>query len=254
MKKRPSQSDWLPLSRPQRAAAELPTGVAFRPAWLDFEHGIRVGNLEPHERITQIIRHGLEEAWTTPFVVDRWGRGVYWQWICWVPRENRQAKPLSSDVNFGCAKYFISLDKTKRVFQFGLTVERGYLRGRPPFAGILLKKDWDWHRLMAGCRKGSLVDEELTRLVRQEGFSARIGGERSALFDAGSFRSAAQLRTAAGKALPTAWAGFDLFYPMPEDEVKAATGFEIVQAVLGGFTELAPLMNMFMQVPLAPRR
>ena len=34
-------------------------------------------------------------------VTDRWGRGVYWQWICWLPRANRQAKPVSHDVNFG---------------------------------------------------------------------------------------------------------------------------------------------------------
>ena len=52
MKKKPTQRDWLPLARAATGAAEVPTGAAFRPEWIDFEHGIRVGNLEPHERIT----------------------------------------------------------------------------------------------------------------------------------------------------------------------------------------------------------
>ena len=79
MKKRPTVKDWLPLSRGAPGAAEVPTGEAFKPAWIDFEKGIRVGNLEPHELITQILKHRLEEAWTSPFVTDGWGRGGYWQ-------------------------------------------------------------------------------------------------------------------------------------------------------------------------------
>ena len=79
MRKKPTQKDWLPLSPPQKVAAELPTGEAFRPEWIDFERGIRVGNLEPHERITQILKYGLEQKYETPFVTDRWGRGVFWQ-------------------------------------------------------------------------------------------------------------------------------------------------------------------------------
>ena len=79
MKKRPSQEDWLPLSRPQKGAAELPTGAAFRREWIDFEHGIRVRNLQPRERITQILKYGLEQRHAVKFVTDRWGRGVYWQ-------------------------------------------------------------------------------------------------------------------------------------------------------------------------------
>jgi hypothetical protein len=269
MKKRATTRDWLPLSRAEPQAAEIPTGEAFRPAWIDFEKGIRVGNLEPHERITRIIKYRLEESWTTPFVTDRWGRGVYWQWICWVPRENREAKPISSAINFGCAKLYISLEKTSagdggaedgpgyagtgRAFRFGMTVERGIVKGKPSFPGILLKKDWDWHRFMERCVKGSALDLELQRLVLREGFTARIGGPADASFTAKNFLSAAQLRNAAQKAPPGSWAGFDLFYPMPEAEVRSATGWEIVQAILGAFTELAPMMNMCMQVPLRRR-
>src|SRR5206468_11283730 len=73
--KRPAQSkDWLPLARAGTPAAELPTGEAFRREWIDFRHGIRVGNLEPHERITQILKFHLETKYRTPFVTDRWGR------------------------------------------------------------------------------------------------------------------------------------------------------------------------------------
>ena len=79
MKKKLSSRDWLPLSKPQKAAAEIPTGEAFRPEWIDFDHGIRVGNLEPHERITQIVKYAMEDRYGTPFVTDSWGRGVFWQ-------------------------------------------------------------------------------------------------------------------------------------------------------------------------------
>ncbi|XHR26736.1 MAG: hypothetical protein ACFUZC_12335 [Chthoniobacteraceae bacterium] len=72
--------------------------------------GIRVGNLEPHERITQILKYHLETRHRTPFITDRWGCDVYWQWICWLPRANREAKPIPYGVNFGCAKLFISVD------------------------------------------------------------------------------------------------------------------------------------------------
>ena len=74
-----SAKDLLPRAKSSAGAAELPTGEAFRPEWIDFEHGIRVGNLEPHERITQILKFHLESRHRTPFVTDRWGRGVYWQ-------------------------------------------------------------------------------------------------------------------------------------------------------------------------------
>ncbi len=252
MRNRVSTRDWLPLARAEGRARDVPTGEAFRPEWIDFERGIRVGNLEPHERITQILKHRLEEMYTTAFVTDRWGRGVYWQWICWVPRENRQAKPVSSNTNFGSAKLFISLDRDARIFQFGMTVERGVARGRPSFPGILLKRDWDWHRLMKQCVKGSALDHEMERLVRREGFTASVGGAGVQL-KASSFRSAAQVKAAAARAPAGDWAGFNLFYPMPEKELRSATGYEIVQAVLGAFTEVVPLMNMCMALPLVSR-
>jgi len=54
---------------------------------------------------------------------------VYWQWICWLPRSNREAKPVSHDVNFGCAKLFISVEQDTKIFKCGLQIERGYVTG-----------------------------------------------------------------------------------------------------------------------------
>ena len=252
MKKRATTRDWLPLSRTQGASAEIPTGEAFRPEWIDFDRGIRVGNLEPHERITRILKHRLEQDYATGFVTDRWGRGVYWQWICWLPRADRDAKPVSRATNFGCAKFYITLDRASRVFHCGLTVERGFVSGRPSSPGMVLQPDWDWHRLMKGCVKDSPLDRELRRLVVREGFSASVTGPTGAITcTKSSYRSARQIRETARRAPPGQWAGFDLYYPMTEAEVRASSGFDLVQGILGAFAEVIPVMNLCMQVTLA---
>ena len=219
MKRRPTGKDWLPLARTEGRAVEAPTGEAFRTEWIDFDKGIRVGNLEPHERITRILKFRLEEEYGTGFVTDRWGRGVYWQWICWVPRADRDAKPVSSGVNFGCAKLFISQDRPARVFQCGLQVERGAEAGR---GEVVLQEDWDWHRLMKQCAAHTPLDAELHRLVKREGFIARIWGWAGApSFTKANYTSALQIRQAARKGPRDRWAGFQLYYPMPEPEVRA---------------------------------
>lgn len=246
MKKKPTAKDWLPLARTERGAAEVPTGAAFNTEWIDFERGIRVGNLEPHERITRILKHGLEERYGTGFVTDRWGRGVYWQWICWLPRPNREAKPISSDSNWGCAKLFISIDRTRMAFQCGMTIERGLVSGFPK-----LQKDWDWHRLIAQCKAGTDLDKEMRRLVKKEGFCASVtGAGETKRFTSKDFTSARQIADTARKAPPREWAGFSLFYPMPQAEVRATSGYDFVQGILGAFAETVPAMNLCMQVPL----
>ncbi len=249
-KRKAGMGDWLPLAG-VRAARVAPTGEAFRPEWIDFERGIRVGNLEPHERITQILKYHLETAHVTPFITDRWGRGVFWQWICWLPRANREAKPRSHDVNFGCAKFFISADTTAKVFKSGLQIERGYAAGTPPFAGCLLQDDWDWNRLMRQCRSGSALDAELGRLLKGEGFVAEVGNwDANAVFDADHFASARDVRTAARRCSAREWAGFQLYYPMPAADVQACTGDELVTAVKGVFAQVTPAMNLCMQITL----
>ena len=200
MKKRHTTKDWLPLAKTAKAGEADPTGEAFQPEWLDFEHGIRVGNLEPHERITRILKHLLETRYATPFVTDRWGRGVFWQWICWLPRANRAAKPISNKVNFGCAKLFISVDQEEKVFQSGLQIERGEIKDDDGAPGWSLKSDWDWHRLLAQCGEGTVLDRELRRLLGREGFTAEIGDwSANAVFTARNYESASALREAAGR-------------------------------------------------------
>jgi len=242
---------WLPWLERQRPAGELPTGEAFRADWIDFGRGIRVGNLQPHERITQILKFHLESRYETPFVTDRWGRGVFWQWICWLPRANREAKPLSHDVNFSCAKFFVSVEQEEKIFKSGLQVERGYAVGPEPYPGCLLKEDWDWHRLMKQCAGGTQLDEELRRLVKQEGFVVEVGDfESNAVFTAKNFRSAQQLREAAKGYPRNQWVGVQVYYPMPEREVRSCSGLELVKAVCGVFAEVTPAMNACMSVPL----
>jgi hypothetical protein len=250
MPRRASAKDWTPLLKTEKAAADLPTGEAFRPEWIDFERGIRVGNIEPHERITQIMKFLLERRYGTRFVTDRWGRGVYWQWICWMPAANRLAKPISP-VSFACAKLFISAEGDEGVFKCGLQVERGASGASTPYPANRLRKDWDWHRLVAGFRAGSPLDAELQRLVRREGFACEIGNwENNTRFDAKRFRSTPQLERALEKYPRAGWAAFQLYYPMPRGEVAACTGIELVRAIEGVFVEVVPAMNLCMQIRL----
>lgn len=251
MKPRATAKDWLPLADRGRVAPGEPTGEAFDSSWIDFARGIRVGNLEPHERITRILKHHLETVHGVPFATDRWGRGVFWQWICWVPRPNRDAKPVSHGANWGSAKYYLSVDREAKVFESGMTVERGFASGpesRKPWG---LREDWDWHRLVRQCASGTALDAELRRLVMTEGFSVSVsGGDGEVRFDARSFTSARAVRTAAAKCPPREWAGVSVYYPMPEAEVRACTGYELVKAVEGVFAQLVPAMNHCLQVPL----
>jgi hypothetical protein len=244
--------DGLPFAKVKAGASELPTGEAFRPEWIDFKHGIRVGNLEPHERITQILKFHLETRHGTPFITDRWGRGVYWQWICWLPRANREAKPVSNKVNFGCAKLFISADGDRKVFKSGLQVERGYVSGAESNQPWGLRPDFDWHRLVKQCRAGTAFDRELRRLVKREGFVATVIGEQaSGELTERKVTSTTQARAAMRKCSPLGWAGFQLYFPMPAREVRACTGYELVKSIVGVFEEVIPAMNCCMDVPLA---
>ncbi len=242
---------WLPRAKSSRGAIELPTGEAFRNEWIDFERGIRVGNIEPHERITQILKYHLEQRYRTPFVTDRYGRGVFWQWICWVPRANREAKPISSGTNFGCAKLYIMAEEKPREFQCGLQIERGYVRAPKEDSQFILQRDWDWHRLVAQFRCGSALDDQLVRLVCKEEFSVAIGNwEKRTRFDRKNFKSARQLRDALRHCSDGEWAGFQLYYPMTEREVRACSGQELTDAMVATFAAVVPSMNLCMQVPL----
>jgi len=229
----------------------MKTAIGFRPEFLDFERGIRVGNLEERERITRILKIALEERYGEGFVTERWGRGVFWRWIGYVSRSNRAAKPLSAKVSFGCAKFFLSMNPDERLFQCGMGVERGYVKAPADFSHCQLAEDWDWHRLIRALRPKGPMAAELKRLT-DEGFEIRGGGwdNQLARIGASGFTGVARLRKALEAAPGGEWAGFQLFYPMREAEVQSATGLDLVESMLAVFREVTPAMNLCMQTQL----
>jgi len=238
------------------ASLPLPTSaIGFRPEFLDFRRGIHVGNLEENERITRILKLALEARYRQGFVTERWGRGVYWQWIAFLPRADREAKPVSSHVSFGCSKFFLSVDTEAKVFKCGLQVERGYVKAPPASRECELRPDWDWHRLVKGLRSGSPVDRELRRLILREGFAVFAGSweTEGGEFPQDNFPGVTRLRRLLNAAPKNRWAGFQLFYPMTEEEVRSATGVDLVESMLAVFGEVTPLMNLTMQVQLPER-
>ena len=171
------------MARPSpRSEGFSPQHTRFRPEFLDFRRGIRVGNLDDDERITRILKVALEARYRQPFVTERWGRGVYWQWIGFLAKANRAAKPLSSKVSFGCAKFFLMVDTDDQRFKCGLQVERGLLEAPPGQERFELRDDWDWHRLMGALKPKGGMERELKRLVLREGFQVQAGGWHSDLF------------------------------------------------------------------------
>ena len=138
------------------------------------------------------------------------------------------------------------------MFQSGLQIERGYVQGPEPYPGSLLKDDWDWHRLIEQCTTGTEFDRELQRLVKREGFVVEVGDwEVNTVFTKKNFTSSRQIRDAATKyPKRDKWVGFQLYYPMPESEARAASGYELVKAMCGIFAEVVPAMNYCMQVAL----
>ncbi len=49
---------------------------------------------------------------------------------------------------------------------------------------------------------------------------------------------------------PGNWAGFQVYYPFPEEEVLASTGSDLVDAMLAVFRAVTPLMNLCMNIRL----
>jgi hypothetical protein len=225
-----------------------PSRPSFLPEFLDFERGIRVGHLEPQERVTQLLKARLEKTYGQLFVIDRWGRGVYWQWICFLPKANRNAKPVSNNINFGCSKYFISIEREDRIFKAGMQVERGLVAGKE---GPFLASDWDWHRLLGALREDQSFCRLLRRLVTEEDFQIFAGSwTDGATFTGRNFPSAAGLLEVLEQARPDHWAGFQVYYPMTPEEVRQSSGADLVDAMAAVFDELAPLMNACMDIAI----
>ncbi|XHR26735.1 MAG: hypothetical protein ACFUZC_12330 [Chthoniobacteraceae bacterium] len=88
-------------------------------------------------------------------------------------------------------------------------------------------------------------------MVDSEGFVAAAASEqaRGGLIER-SFTDTNELRRALQRCSPERWAGFQLYYPMPERKLRACTGYELVQAIVAVFMQLIPAMNCCMDVLL----
>jgi hypothetical protein len=239
------------MTKQFQAARPFPrTAIGFLPEYLDFQKGIRVGNLEENQRITRILKLALEARYQEPFVTEKYGRGVYWQWIGFVARSNRSAKPISSKVSFGCSKFFLTVDTAEQFFKCGFSVERGFLES-PDIPGIDLKPDWDWNRLLKTLTPAGAMARELKRLVTREGFRIDAGGwEDRYSITKNKFPSMAKLRKVLDEAPPASWAGFQVYYPMPEKEVRSSSGIDLIESMMAIFEEVTPAMNLCMQIRL----
>jgi hypothetical protein len=240
------------------------TAIGFRPEFLDFSRGIHVGNLEPHERITKILKGALEAEYGQEFVTERWGRGVFWQWIGFLNRANRAAKPQSSGVSFGCSKFFVSVDTDERRFTCGMQVERGYIRASRDERAFRLCADWDWHRFVAGLSPRAALYRELKRLADEEQFEVRLGswgtphvfgGPAPSPGDSYAAKTrklpgASRLRTLVEQAPAREWCGAQVYFPLAEADVCAMNGTDLIEAMMAVFEEVRPAMNQCMDVPL----
>jgi hypothetical protein len=110
-----------------------------------------------------------------------------------------------------------------------------------------LAPDWDWYILLKALDQPAL-SVVIKRLLR-EGFRVRAGAF-SALteyhrkdWDVKACRRRLQ-RFASDE-----WGGFQLFWPMPEKEVRSSSGMELVQATLAVFEALTPAINLCMYAP-----
>jgi hypothetical protein len=219
----------------------------FQSSFIDFRRGIRVGRLDRWERITQILKALLVSRHGVEMVCDRWGRGVYWQWICWVPKPNRDAKPVSSAYNFSSVKFFVAVDREDLVFQSGMQIERAPIKPGKDDWGVKVQRDWDWHVMLKALGQDALP-RAIRRLLR-EGFRVRVGPFSELREYSAKTWDAAACRRIAQRFAAHEWGGLQLFWPMPASEVESASGADIIQAVTAVFDEVAPAMNLCMYAP-----
>ena len=60
----------------------------------------------------------------------------------------------------------------------------------------------------------------------------------------------AKLKKILDDAPPASWAGFQVYYPMPEKEVRGSSGIDLVESMTAIFEEVTPAMNVCMQTRL----
>jgi len=235
---------------PRRAA---PSGAGFRPEFLDFRRGIHVGNLEENQRITRILKLALEARYGESFITERYGRGVYWRWIGFLVRANREAKPLSSHVSFGCSKFFVSVEPEEELFKCGLQIERGFSKAPRGHRAWELQPDWDWNRLLQALRRAAPLDMELRRLSG-EGFRIFAGswGTGGETVERDAYPGAVELKRILQTAPANEWAGLQVYYPMTEKEVANSTGPDLVDSMLAVFDEVTTIHDLASDMTLRP--
>jgi len=88
-------------------------------------------------------------------------------------------------------------------------------------------------------KPGGALDRELDRLVRREGSGCGPAAGPTSPYPRVADIQAPPRFARRSKPLPRAtWAGFQLFYPMPESEVRGSTGLELVESMLAVFREV----------------
>jgi hypothetical protein len=59
-----------------------------------------------------------------------------------------------------------------------------------------------------------------------------------------------ELRHILQRAPGDSWAGFQVYYPMNEDDVRESSGVDLVESMMAIFREVTPAMNLCMQISL----
>jgi len=142
----------------------METAIGFRPEYLDFQRGIRVGNLEERERITRILKiagialwRELRDGALGPgclLALDR---------LCFAFQPCGQAGVGQGQLRL---RQVLPLDGPRGgLFQCGMGVERGYVKAPREARQCQLAEDWDWHRLIRALRPKSPMERELARLL-----------------------------------------------------------------------------------------
>ena len=223
----------------------------FRSAYLDFDRGIRVGHLAVEARLTQIIKSRLTARYGVRMLCDRWGRGLYWQWLCWVPEPNKKAKPLSAGHNFGSTKFYVTLDRAQRLFHAGVQVERAPKHPDAQWP-LTVETDWDWHVLLKALREEALP-RHLHRLFSAKGFVFAWARMRRARNTPRPPGTSTRVDARRNGLVPMRGAGSSCFGRCPSRKFRATPRPELVEAIMAVFAEVTPVMNLCMYAPCLPQ-
>lgn len=214
----------------------------FKNEFIDFKHGIRVGHLEKEQRITQILKEQLLKIFKEDFIIDHWGRGIFWPYIWFCPRANLKAKKFEGSGQFPSAKYFIGVDSERSLFLSGFYVESGYEKAEEP--RYQRNEDWDWNHFINRLKNEPSFQKELERLIVKEGFELAIGFEENLnVFNRKNFQGLQPIRDEIERRLREDWVVVQVYYPLSGKELKSMKGDDIVQSIIGIWIELVQLLN-----------